>query len=142
METFLEFNLSLGQTEEENVKVYAETSDWRIQYKGVTALAGASHWQFTAYKSTLQQFLPFDMDKPMGQVRQLDKRMNDAGLLRLMVSDPLAMNMSNTLGYLRGELKKEERRKKVGVGKKVLESPPIKKILLAVYNKIFSWYYS
>ncbi|HNE06486.1 MAG TPA: glycosyltransferase family A protein, partial [Anaerolineales bacterium] len=140
-ETFLEFNLSLGQTEEENVKVYAETSDWRIQYKGVTALAGASHWQFTAYKSTLQQFLPFDMDKPMGQVRQLDKRMNDAGLLRLMVSDPLAMNMSNTLGYLRGELK-EERRKKVGVGKRVLEFPPIKKMLLAVYNKIFSWYYS
>ncbi|MBN8658483.1 MAG: glycosyltransferase family 2 protein [Anaerolineae bacterium] len=141
-ETFLEFNLSLGQTEEENVKVYAETSDWRIQYKGLTALAGASHWQFTAYKSTLQQFLPFDMDKPMGQVRQLDKRMNDAGLLRLMVSEPLAMNMSNTLGYLRGELKKEERRKKVGIGKWILELPPIKKMLLAVYNKIFSWYYS
>jgi glycosyltransferase involved in cell wall biosynthesis len=141
-ETFLEFNLSLGQTEEENVKVYAETSDWRIQYKGVTALAGASHWQFTAYKSTLQQFLPFDMDKPMGQVRQLDKRMNDAGLLRLMVSDPLAMNMSNTLGYLRGELKKEKGKKKEGLGKRLLELPPIKKMLLAVYNKIFSWYYS
>ena len=141
-DTFLEFNLSLGQTEEENKKVYAETKDWRIQYKNVTAMAGASHWQFTAYKSTLQQFLPFDMDKPMGQVRQLDKRMNDAGLLRLMVSDPLAMNMSNTLGYLRGELKKEERRKKGGVWKRVLELPPIKKMLLAVYNRIFSWYYS
>ena len=111
-ETFLEFNLSLGQTEEENKKVYAETKDWRIQYKGVTAMAGASHWQFTAYKSTLQQFLPFDMDKPMGQVRQLDKRMNDAGLLRLMVSDPLAMNMSNTLGYLRGELGKDKVKRK------------------------------
>jgi len=143
-ETFLEFNLSLGQTEEENVKVYAETSDWRIQYNGVTALAGASHWQFTAYKSTLQQFLPFDMDKPMGQVRQLDKRMNDAGLLRLMVSDPLAMNMSNTLGYLRGELGKgkERGKRKEGVGKRLLELPPIKKMLLAVYNKIFGWYYS
>jgi glycosyltransferase involved in cell wall biosynthesis len=141
-ETFLEFNLSLGQTEEENKKVYAETKDWRIQYKGVTALAGASHWQFTAYKSTLQQFLPFDMDKPMGQVRQLDKRMNDAGLLRLMVSDPLAMNMSNTLGYLRGELKNVGKKKQVSFGKRVLDVGFIKKILLAVYNKIFGWYYS
>ncbi|MDO9300088.1 MAG: glycosyltransferase family A protein [Anaerolineales bacterium] len=144
-ETFLEFNLSLGQTEEENKKVYAETKDWRIQYKGVTALAGASHWQFTAYKSTLQQFLPFEMDKPMGQVRQLDKRMNDAGLLRLMVSDPLAMNMSNTLGYLRGELgggKKQKAKNKASLAKRVLEVGLVKKILLAVYNRIFSWYYS
>ena len=160
-ETFLEFNLSLGQTEEENKKVYAETRDWRIVYdtslrdgilpskqspsspsKPIIAFAGASHWQFTAYKSTLQQFLPFDMDKPMGQVRQLDKRMNDAGLLRLMVSDPLAMNMSNTLGYLRGELKGGEKKKRVSFGKRVLEIGFIKKILLAVYNKIFSWYYS
>ncbi len=149
-ETFLEFNLSLGQTEEENEKVYAETKDWRIQYKGVTAMAGASHWQFTAYKSTLQQFLPFDMDKPMGQVRQLDKRMNDAGLLRLMVSDPLAMNMSNTLGYLRGELKTQVpstslragTKRKTGFGRRVLEIGPVKKVLLAVYNRIFGWYYS
>ncbi len=177
-ETFLEFNLSLGQTEEENKKVYEETRDWRITYspmslrggrssrrsnlplneetasqqtlaatsKEIVAYAGASHWQFTAYKSTLQRFLPFDMDKPMGQVRQLDKRMNDAGLLRLMVSDPLAMNLSNTLGYLRGELGKEsgkvKSKKKIGLKRRVLELGPIKKILLAVYNKIFSWYYS
>ena len=82
------------------------------------------------------------MDKPMGQVRQLDKRMNDAGLLRLMVSDPLAMNMSNTLGYLRGELKDAGKTKPVWFGKRILELSPIKKILLAIYNKIFSWYYS
>lgn len=151
-ETFLEFNLSLGQTEEENKKVYKETRDWRITYRGpersgaqskdVTAMAGASHWQFTAYKSTLQQFLPFDMSRPMGQVRQLDQRMNDAGLLRLMVSDPLAMNMSNTLGYLRGELGKEQPRKKPSFSKRLLELAPVKKVLLAVYNKIFNWYYS
>ena len=149
-ERFLEFNLSLGQTEEENRKVYAETKDWRISFrlersgaqsKEVVAMAGASHWQFTAYKSSLQQFLPFDMDKPMGQVRQLDKRMNDAGLLRLMVSDPLAMNMSNTLGYLRGELKGGNKKKRVSFGKRVAELSPIKKFLLAIYNKIFKIYY-
>ncbi len=149
-ERFLEFNLSLGQTEEENKKVYAETRDWRItfrperseaQSKDIVAFAGASHWQFTAYKSTLQQFLPFDMDKPMGQVRQLDRRMNDAGLLRLMVSDPLAMNMSNTLGYLRGELKGGNNKKRVSFGKSLAELSPVKKLLLAVYNKIFKLYY-
>ena len=110
--------------------------------KEIVAFAGASHWQFTAYKSTLQQFLPFDMDKPMGQVRQLDKRMNDAGLLRLMVSDPLAMNMSNTLGYLRGELRDAGKKKSISFGKRVLEIGFIKKMLLSVYNKIFNWYYS
>lgn len=154
-ERFLEFNLSLGQTEEENKKVYAETKDWKIIYcpersgaqsKDIIAFAGASHWQFTAYKSTLQQFLPLDMDKPMGQVRQLDKRMNDAGLLRLMVSDPLAMNMSNTLGYIRGELGKEsgkvKSKKETSLKRRVLELGPIKKMLLAIYNKIFNWYYS
>jgi glycosyltransferase involved in cell wall biosynthesis len=141
-ETFLEFNLSLGQTEEENRKVYASTRDQVIQYKGVAAIAGASHWQFTAYKSTLQQFLPFAMDKPMGQVRQLDKRINDAGLLRLMVPEPLAMNMSNTLGYLRGELRSVETRRSSSLRKGLLELGPVKKSLLAIYNRIFQWYYS
>ncbi len=78
----------------------------------------------------------------MGQVRQLDKRMNDTGLLRLMVSDPLAMNMSNTLGYLRGELKQVGKKKRASLGKRLLELAPIKKMLLAIYNKIFAWYYS
>jgi hypothetical protein len=72
--------------------------------------------------------------------------MNDAGLLRLMVSDPLAMNMSNTLGYLRGELGKGggkvRGKKKESWKRRVLELGPVKKMLLAVYNKIFSWYYS
>jgi len=54
------------------------------------------------------------------------------------------MNMSNTLGYLRGELgeKKERGKKKAGLMRRVLEFVPIKKMLLAAYNKIINWYCS
>ena len=140
-ETFLEFNLSLGQSEDDNRRVYAQTTDWRISYHGIQALAGGSHWQFTAYKKALQAFLPFEMDKPMGQVRQLDRRMNDAGLLRLMVPEPLAMNMSNTVGYLRGDLKSTPKAPKRSLSRTLLELQLVRRALLAVYNRIFRWYY-
>ena len=141
-ETFLEFNLSLGQTEEENRQVYAETRDWKITYGGVVAMAGASHWQFTAYKSTLARFLPLEMDKPMGQVRELDRRMNEAGLLRLMVPHPLAMNMSNTLPDRSGGLGAERPVRLRSFGRRLLSLPPVKRMLLALYNRIFNWYYA
>ncbi len=96
-ETLAEFDRSLGQPEEQIQRQLKEGRDVLLHYRGVSAIAGASHWQFTGRKELLSSFLPFSMDKPMGQVRQLDKRVNEAGLLRLMVSEPCAMNMSNTL---------------------------------------------
>ena len=71
-------------------------------------------------------------------VRVSDERMNETGLLRLMVSDPLVMNLSNTLGYLRGEMGQEKVEKK---SSSIWQFAPIKKILLAIYNWIFKRYY-
>jgi len=135
--TFLEFDLSLGQSEKEIRERYQKTEDVRLTYQGVSALAGASHWQFAAYKAVLQRFLPFEMDRPMGQVKQLDMRMNETGLLRLMVTDPLAMNMSNTLRGVTGRQKNITQQK----SRRLIDMPLVKGPLLRLYDKIFRWYY-
>ena len=140
-EWFYEFSTTLGFSDEELENIYSDTTDYYVTYKGISAYLGASHWQFTAYKSILTLFLPFDMNKPMGQVRQLDERMDAAGYLRLMPAERYAQNMSNTLpSFLKGEDKSPNIKQKSLV-QYFLELPFIKKPLLTLYNIIFKIYY-
>jgi hypothetical protein len=79
------------------------------------------------------------MDKPMGQVRQLDERVDEAGYLRLMPAERYAQNMSNTppAGLQPAALPPER-----GLPlARLWESPLLKKPLLALYNAIFNLYY-
>lgn len=142
-EAFRAFDMSLGQGEREVRARYETTEDVRLRYRGVEAFVGASHWQFVGMKSALQQFLPFEMGRPMGQVRELDRRVNQAGLLRLMTPEPYVMNLSNTLDVPSAvEAVGRKPPAPTGIGRKVLDARWIKRVLLGIYNRIFRWYYS
>jgi hypothetical protein len=86
------------------------------------------------------------MDRPMGQVRQLDQRMNDAGYLRLMPVELLAQNMSNRLDWIHdpseaGMGGSATHRARGEVRKRLLQLTPVKRLLLGLYDRIFRWYY-
>jgi len=140
-EIFLEFDLSLGQEISAIEQEFQSNDIEKITFEGVSAIIGGSHWQFLTRKAVIKDFLPFDMDRPMGQVKQLDKRMNEAGYLRLMTPEPLADNMSNSLKINTLERSSSFFAKKKTLKYNLLDFPLIKKFLLGIHHRIFLLYY-
>jgi glycosyltransferase involved in cell wall biosynthesis len=140
-ETFSEFDLSLGQELSAIESEYQNNDIERITLNGVSAVVGGSHWQFLTRKDLIKGFLPFDMARPMGQVKLLDQRMNEAGFLRLMTAQPYADNMSNTLKINTAKPSSEKKLPKKKIGYLILDAPFIKKILLGIHHRIFLFYY-
>jgi glycosyltransferase involved in cell wall biosynthesis len=134
-ETYLEHVLSLGTSEEQARQWYASRQDIRLTRDGVSAHVSAAHFQFTAPKSALARFIPFEMDRPMGQVRSLDEQMNVAGYLRLTTCEPLVKHLGNRLEASEHEEQQAQPRRR-----RLFDLPPVKKALLRLYDEIFRLY--
>ena len=136
-EVYRQHVLSLGTSEDQAREWYASRSDWRLAYHDVPALIGAAHFQFTARKSTLQQFLPFSMDRPMGQVRSLDNQINQSGYLRLTTCEPLVMHMGNQIAAAQAAQPAPVRLPR----RRLVDAAPIRKPLLWLHDAIFRLYH-
>lgn len=138
---FSEHVLSLGISNEQAREWFDSKGEWRVTYKGISALVSAAHFQFVARKSILQQLLPLDMDRPMGQVRSLDNKINQAGLLRLATCEPYVKHLGNKIeGSKIDDFKREKTGNSKG-GYRLWDSPVIKRSLLSIYDSIFKLYY-
>ncbi len=143
-ETYAAFERSIGRPEADIRRDYETLRLLRITYRGVTAIAGAGHWQFLAPKAALQEVLPLPYERPMGaDVTHLDLALNARGYLRLMTPEAYVDHMGNRLPP---DLRPAQRAGREtpafrGLGRRFLHLKPVRKLLLALYDRIFRWYY-
>ena len=137
---FKEHTDSLGMSPEEAENRFQSMTDWKIEYRGQVAYLGAAHFQFLGWKHILQSQTPFPIDRPMGQVRSLDIRLNEAGYLRLMTSQPLVKHLGNRLGGPPA-VNMPSRGTKARPRMSLLRMPLVRRSMMWVYDAIFRLYY-
>lgn len=145
-EDFRAFERSLGHPEDRIRQAYENLRLLKIRYRGVEAIAGAGHWQFVAPKAALLDVLPLPYDRPMGaDVTRLDLALNEKGYLRLMTPEPYVDHMGNRLpDFLRGKegtTTAPATRGQAGLLRRLAHLGPVRKVLLALYDRIFRLYY-
>jgi len=139
-ELFKEHTDSLGMPDEEAKARFEVMPDWKINFRGIPCYAGAAHFQFAGYKETLGQMFPIEMDRPMGQVRSLDIKLNQKGYLRLATSEAYIRHMGNRLNIKTDPTLAPKQAAPTFV-KRLINQPFIRKPLLYMYESIFRLYF-
>jgi len=127
--------------------------DYLLSSNGVNAYITAQHYQFVVRKDVVQQFLPFPHSRPMGSdVAQFDLAIDGSNLLRLAVAERTVLHLGNRLDE---ELFEElnlnsavqtaahytRRKSPYRPGNGFLAWRPVRRVLLALYDRIFRLYF-
>jgi glycosyltransferase involved in cell wall biosynthesis len=144
-QVFREHDLNLGQEEAQIRARFEQTQDVRVRYRDHVALLGAGHWQFIARKDVLSQLTPLGIERPLGEDRKLDQKLNANNYLRLMTIEPFVRHLGNVLPADLSDrpLKPETAvsRRDLSFFQRTLRLRPVRFILMAIYNRIFRWYF-
>ena len=72
--------------------------DTLLEYKGVSAMGSANHFQFVGYREVLKQGLPESWDQRlMGDMVEFDGRLDQLGYLRLSTPGRFVRHIGNTI---------------------------------------------
>jgi glycosyltransferase involved in cell wall biosynthesis len=136
-----------GRTWGKYLEEIATLEDVRLSYKGVRTFISAGHFQFVAPKSSILKALPLSWTgNLMGQMRELDKAIDQLGLLRLSTTPPTIRLLGNLiddstveeLGKYGVNLKGVKRLEEpTGWKKKFYRSKPVQKIAYFFYERLF-----
>ncbi len=144
-DTFWTHARSLGLAEAEGRQQYDKGEDILVEYQGVPAYVGASHFQYVSPRAALNAVAPFPYVMPMGNELYLDEQMNALGYLRLSLTKIYVRHMGNRLSpeFMQegGSKVQADRGRRSKAWDRILDFYPVKKIMMFIYTKIFHWYY-
>lgn len=151
----------LGTPLGEYLKSVSQLRDIKLNVEGCSAYLGAKHFQFLSKKVILEKIIPLQEDVAMGKLKKIDKhdmenvaltgdfqidsRIDGLGLLRLSTTKTVVEHIGNSITprmaalvmeYLGIEPKSSKKFKK----NSIYDNKMVKRMLLKIYNKIFTIY--
>lgn len=140
-EDYWRHSQSLGKELNEAKRHFGSRQDICLDYKNQKYYVGAGHFQFIARRSILQSVLPLPAERPMGQVRSLDKAINANGYLRLSTEKWWVQHLGNAidgLKYIQDSTNKEYVHQRIANSQRTIVP---RKLLVWLHNKTFELLY-
>lgn len=136
-----------GRTWEQYQKETEGLEDIQVDYKGLSALVSAGHYQFVTRKSVILDALPkVWYSQLMGKMRELDLQIDLMGYMRLCTNPPTIRLLGNLInpemaeeimqyGFTVEASKYTQSTPRMST--RLLRSPIVRKIAYSLYNRLF-----